>query len=82
MAYEMYVLLYRSILANGSLLITSLVRTRETRPEEGIYQCVATLDGTGSILSRFAKIQAACKLEKKMSLFLNGMLEMFLTFQT
>ncbi|XP_021962804.1 neogenin isoform X2 [Folsomia candida] len=49
----------RSILANGSLHITSLIRARDSRPEEGSYQCVATLDGTGTILSRFAKVQAA-----------------------
>ncbi|CAG7836151.1 unnamed protein product, partial [Allacma fusca] len=49
----------RSLLSNGSLHITSLVQTRQAKPDEGLYQCVATVPGIGSVLSRSAKLQAA-----------------------
>ncbi|XP_035219506.1 neogenin-like, partial [Stegodyphus dumicola] len=49
----------RSILANGSLLFQRVLHSRTQRPDEGVYQCTAFLDGIGSIISREAKLQIA-----------------------
>ncbi|XP_074661525.1 neogenin-like [Tubulanus polymorphus] len=49
----------RTKLENGSLYIERVVHTRTQRPDEGIYRCVATVPGLGSIVSRSAKLQIA-----------------------
>nr|XP_057913922.1 netrin receptor DCC isoform X3 [Doryrhamphus excisus] len=49
----------RQELANGSLLVQNIVHSRHHRPDEGEYQCLATLDGLGSIVSRSAKVTVA-----------------------
>lgn len=49
----------RSILSNGSLFLRSVHHTRMERPDEGLYQCVATIPNVGTILSRSAKLQVA-----------------------
>ncbi|KAL1444290.1 hypothetical protein MTO96_007077 [Rhipicephalus appendiculatus] len=49
----------RSILLNGSLHFRSVHHTRAERPDEGVYQCVATIPNVGTMLSRSAKLQVA-----------------------
>ncbi|XP_054612208.1 netrin receptor DCC isoform X2 [Dunckerocampus dactyliophorus] len=49
----------RQELANGSLLVQNILHSRHHRPDEGEYQCLATLDGLGSIVSRTAKVTVA-----------------------
>lgn len=51
----------RRQLGNGSLLVQNVVHSRHHRPDEGEYQCIATLDGLGSIVSRTARITVAGK---------------------
>uniref|UniRef100_A0AAQ5YN48 DCC netrin 1 receptor n=1 Tax=Amphiprion ocellaris TaxID=80972 RepID=A0AAQ5YN48_AMPOC len=53
----------RRQLANGSLLVQNVVHSRHHRPDEGEYQCLATLDGLGSIVSRTAKVTVAGPLK-------------------
>ncbi len=59
----MHSLLYfcRHLLGNGSLYFSTVIHSKSHRPDEGIYQCVATIDDFGTILSRKAKLQVACK---------------------
>ncbi|XP_074852067.1 LOW QUALITY PROTEIN: netrin receptor DCC [Carettochelys insculpta] len=49
----------RQQLANGSLLIQSIVHSRHHKPDEGLYQCEASLEGIGAIISRTAKVTVA-----------------------
>ncbi|XP_077442237.1 netrin receptor DCC isoform X2 [Vanacampus margaritifer] len=49
----------RQELANGSLLVHNIVHSRHHRPDEGEYQCLSTLEGLGSIVSRTARITVA-----------------------
>lgn len=49
----------RRQLSNGSLLVQNVMHSRHHRPDEGEYQCLATLDGVGSIVSRTAKVTVA-----------------------
>lgn len=51
----------RRQLSNGSLLVQNVVHSRHHRPDEGGYQCLATLDGLGSIVSRTARVTVAGK---------------------
>lgn len=51
----------RRQLANGSLLVQNVMHSRHHRPDEGEYQCLATLDGLGSIVSRVARVTVAGK---------------------
>ncbi|XP_071990248.1 netrin receptor DCC isoform X4 [Engystomops pustulosus] len=44
---------------NGSLAIQTVVHSRHHRPDEGSYQCEASLDGVGAIISRTAKVLVA-----------------------
>uniref|UniRef100_A0A665TNK5 DCC netrin 1 receptor n=1 Tax=Echeneis naucrates TaxID=173247 RepID=A0A665TNK5_ECHNA len=53
----------RRQLSNGSLLVQNVVHSRHHRPDEGEYQCLATLDGLGSIVSRTAKVTVAGPLK-------------------
>ncbi|XP_074473504.1 netrin receptor DCC isoform X2 [Sebastes fasciatus] len=53
----------RRQLANGSLLVQNVVHSRHHRPDEGEYQCLTTLDGLGSIVSRTAKVTVAGPLK-------------------
>ncbi|KAK1787266.1 hypothetical protein P4O66_002777 [Electrophorus voltai] len=46
----------RQQLTNGSLLVQSVMHSRHHRPDEGSYQCLATLEGVGAIVSRTAKV--------------------------
>ncbi|GIY50463.1 neogenin, partial [Caerostris extrusa] len=49
----------RVVLPNGSLFFKKIIHSRTERPDEGLYQCIVTLDGIGTILSREAKLQIA-----------------------
>uniref|UniRef100_A0A8C4YNS3 DCC netrin 1 receptor n=1 Tax=Gopherus evgoodei TaxID=1825980 RepID=A0A8C4YNS3_9SAUR len=49
----------RQQMANGSLLIQSIVHSRHHKPDEGLYQCEASLEGIGAIISRTAKVTVA-----------------------
>ncbi|NXO03178.1 DCC protein, partial [Rhinopomastus cyanomelas] len=49
----------RQQLANGSLLIQNIVHSRHHKPDEGLYQCEASLEGVGAIVSRAAKVMVA-----------------------
>ncbi|XP_026124315.1 neogenin 1a isoform X8 [Carassius auratus] len=49
----------RQVLAEGSLLISSVVHSKHNKPDEGVYQCVATIDNLGTIISRTARLSVA-----------------------
>ncbi|XP_059372545.1 neogenin-like isoform X4 [Carassius carassius] len=49
----------RQVLADGSLLITSVVHSKHNKPDEGVYQCVATIDNLGTIISQTARLSVA-----------------------
>ncbi|XP_061658002.1 netrin receptor DCC [Syngnathoides biaculeatus] len=49
----------RQELANGSLLVQNILHSRHHRPDEGEYQCLSTLEGLGSIVSRTARVTVA-----------------------
>uniref|UniRef100_A0A8C9LA20 Neogenin 1 n=1 Tax=Pavo cristatus TaxID=9049 RepID=A0A8C9LA20_PAVCR len=51
----------RQLLPDGSLLINSVVHSKHNKPDEGYYQCVATVESLGSIVSRTAKLTVAGK---------------------
>ncbi|XP_075993488.1 netrin receptor DCC [Genypterus blacodes] len=53
----------RRQLANGTLLVHNVMHSRHHRPDEGEYQCLATLDGLGSIVSRTARVTVAGPLK-------------------
>lgn len=59
----------RQQLANGSLLIQNIVHSRHHKPDEGLYQCEASLEGIGAIISRTAKVMVAGR--QKHSYFLD-----------
>lgn len=52
----------RQVLADGSLLISSVVHSKHNKPDEGVYQCVATIDNLGTIVSRTARLNVAGKI--------------------
>uniref|UniRef100_A0A4W6F121 Contactin-3 n=1 Tax=Lates calcarifer TaxID=8187 RepID=A0A4W6F121_LATCA len=49
----------RHILPDGSLFFTHVVHSKHNKPDEGTYQCVATIDNLGSISSRTARLSVA-----------------------
>ncbi|XP_032870989.1 neogenin isoform X4 [Amblyraja radiata] len=49
----------RQMLPEGSLLIHSVVHSKHHKPDEGFYQCVATIDSLGTIVSRTARMTVA-----------------------
>ena len=52
---------FRRLLSNGSLYFSTVYHTRTNRPDEGIYQCVATSDDIGTLISRTATLKVAGK---------------------
>ncbi|KAL0155417.1 hypothetical protein M9458_049680, partial [Cirrhinus mrigala] len=46
-------------LGDGSLLISTVVHSKHNKPDEGVYQCVATIDNLGTISSRTARLTVA-----------------------
>ncbi|XP_041839895.1 neogenin 1a isoform X5 [Melanotaenia boesemani] len=49
----------RRILPDGSLLFTHVVHSKHNKPDEGTYQCVASIENLGSISSRTARLSVA-----------------------
>ncbi|NXF11508.1 NEO1 protein, partial [Smithornis capensis] len=49
----------RQLLPDGSLLIHSVLHSKHNKPDEGYYQCVATVESLGTIVSRTAKLTVA-----------------------
>lgn len=49
----------RQLLPDGSLLISSVVHFKNNKPDEGNYQCVATVESLGTIVSRTARLMVA-----------------------
>ncbi|KAM3877112.1 neogenin 1a [Diretmus argenteus] len=49
----------RRVLPDGSLLIAQVTHSKHNKPDEGTYQCVATIDSLGSISSRTARLSVA-----------------------
>ncbi|XP_069382253.1 neogenin 1a isoform X17 [Paralichthys olivaceus] len=49
----------RHILPDGVLSFTHVVHSKHNKPDEGTYQCVATIDNVGSISSRTARLSVA-----------------------
>ncbi|XP_074862552.1 neogenin isoform X3 [Carettochelys insculpta] len=49
----------RQLLPDGSLLINSVLHSKHNKPDEGYYQCVATVESLGTIVSRTAKLTVA-----------------------
>uniref|UniRef100_A0A1A8KIC8 Neogenin 1 n=1 Tax=Nothobranchius kuhntae TaxID=321403 RepID=A0A1A8KIC8_NOTKU len=49
----------RNILPDGSLFFTHVIHSKHNKPDEGTYQCVATIDTLGSISSRTARLSVA-----------------------
>ncbi|XP_042182339.1 netrin receptor DCC [Oncorhynchus tshawytscha] len=48
---------------NGSLVVQNVVHSRHHRPDEGLYQCLAALEGVGAIVSRTAKVTVSGPLK-------------------
>ncbi|KAF7668293.1 hypothetical protein LDENG_00019580, partial [Lucifuga dentata] len=51
----------RVVLPDGSLFFLHVVHSKHNKPDEGTYQCVATIDNLGSISSRTARLIVAGK---------------------
>jgi hypothetical protein len=51
----------RRLLSNGSLFFSTVQHTRTSRPDEGLYQCVAKAEKIGTIVSRTATLKVAGK---------------------
>lgn len=49
----------RQVLPDGSLLISSVLHSKHNKPDEGVYQCVATIENLGTISSRTARLNVA-----------------------
>ncbi|XP_004855568.1 neogenin isoform X1 [Heterocephalus glaber] len=49
----------RQLLPDGSLFISNVVHSKHNKPDEGYYQCVATVDSLGTIVSKTAKLTVA-----------------------
>ncbi|XP_058484510.1 neogenin 1a isoform X3 [Solea solea] len=49
----------RHILPDGTLVFTHVVHSKHNKPDEGTYQCVATIENHGSISSRTARLSVA-----------------------
>ncbi|XP_026334254.2 neogenin isoform X7 [Ursus arctos] len=49
----------RQLLSDGSLFIRNVVHSKHSKPDEGYYQCVATVENLGTIVSRTAKLTVA-----------------------
>ncbi|XP_032809063.2 neogenin isoform X6 [Petromyzon marinus] len=49
----------RSLLPGGSLQLQNVLHGKHHKPDEGTYQCVATVDSLGTIVSRTARLVVA-----------------------
>lgn len=62
----------RQLLSDGSLFISNVVHSKHNKPDEGYYQCVATVESLGTIVSRTAKLTVAGTfLKNNLFVFLN-----------
>ncbi|XP_032889340.1 netrin receptor DCC isoform X2 [Amblyraja radiata] len=52
----------RQLMPDGSLMVQNVIHTRHHRPDEGLYQCEASVLGDGSIVSRTARLTVASPL--------------------
>ncbi|CAG5859522.1 unnamed protein product [Menidia menidia] len=57
----------RRVLPDGSLLFAHVVHSKHNKPDEGTYQCVATIDSLGSISSRTARLSVAGREEESLT---------------
>ncbi|XP_053092526.1 neogenin isoform X7 [Pangasianodon hypophthalmus] len=46
----------RRLLPDGSLFISTVEHSVHNKPDEGVYQCVASIDNLGTIISRAARV--------------------------
>ncbi|XP_058263418.1 neogenin isoform X2 [Hemibagrus wyckioides] len=46
----------RRLLPDGSLFISTVEHSVHNKPDEGVYQCVASIDNLGTIISRSARV--------------------------
>ncbi|KAF4081522.1 hypothetical protein AMELA_G00162240 [Ameiurus melas] len=49
----------RRLLHDGSLFISTVEHSVHNKPDEGVYQCVASIDNLGTIISRAARVTVA-----------------------
>ncbi|XP_059093555.1 neogenin-like isoform X2 [Tigriopus californicus] len=49
----------RRLQSDGSLYFSTIYHKRSSQPDEGLYQCVASVDGLGTIVSRMASLQVS-----------------------
>ncbi|XP_057183411.1 neogenin-like isoform X2 [Triplophysa rosa] len=49
----------RRQLPDGSLFISTVIHSKHNKPDEGVYQCVATIHNLGTISSRTARLTVA-----------------------
>ena len=57
------------MLENGSLAFDEVVHEKGGDSDKGKYQCFATVDGLGTIVSRMATLDVACELCFVLSFF-------------
>uniref|UniRef100_A0A8C4Q661 Cell adhesion molecule-related/down-regulated by oncogenes n=1 Tax=Eptatretus burgeri TaxID=7764 RepID=A0A8C4Q661_EPTBU len=50
---------HRSLLRHGALHFSHVLHSKDPEPDEGLYQCVITLDGVGIAVSRTARLVVA-----------------------
>lgn len=51
----------RRLLEDGSLFISSVVHSKHNKPDEGVYQCVASIQNLGTVSSKTARLSVAGK---------------------
>ncbi|XP_072353512.1 netrin receptor DCC [Scyliorhinus torazame] len=49
----------RQLMPDGSLMVQNVVHSKHHRPDEGLYQCEASVEGAGTIVSRTARLTVA-----------------------
>ncbi|XP_017341341.1 neogenin isoform X7 [Ictalurus punctatus] len=49
----------RRLLHDGSLFISTVEHSVHNKPDEGVYQCVASIDNLGTVISRAARVTVA-----------------------
>lgn len=49
----------RRLLSNGSLYFANVLHSRSTQPDSGLYQCVVSVNGLGTMVSKTAKLTVA-----------------------
>ncbi|XP_072430294.1 netrin receptor DCC isoform X1 [Chiloscyllium punctatum] len=49
----------RQLMPDGSLMVQNVIHSKHHRPDEGLYQCEASVEGAGMIVSRTARLTVA-----------------------